>query len=110
MPLLAPTQIHPQQIKAALQESRIEKSGEPLNAKSMQELLAKHQLTPDDALECLADVMRGGESSAIRHRATETALKLNGLLDKDANKQDFHVTINILDSEFNKMNPILLPR
>ncbi len=112
MALLSPTQIHPQQIKAALQEHRIEaeKAGEALNAGSVRELLAKHQLTADDALEQLRDVMVGGESSAIRHRATETALKLNGLLDKDANKQDFHVTINILDSEFNKMNPILLPR
>lgn len=110
MPLLTPTQIHPQQIKAALQEARVEQSREPLNAKNVQELLAKHQLTADDALECLGDVMRSGESSAIRHRATETALKLNGLLDKDSNKQDFNVTINILDSEFRNQNPILIPR
>ncbi len=110
MALLSPTQIHPQQIKEALQQSRIEKVGEPLNAKSVQELLAKHSLTADDVLEQLGDVMRNGESGAIRHRAAETGLKLNGLLDKDANKQDFHVTINILDSEFNKMNPILIPR
>ncbi len=109
MALLSPTQIHPQQIKAALAESRIEKS-EPLNARSVQELLAKHQLTADDALECLGDAMRSGESSAIRQRATETALKLNGLLDKDSNKQDFNVTINILDSEFRNQNPILIPR
>lgn len=112
MALLSPTQIHPKQIKAAIEEAAIAKVPETASAdsKTLQGLLAKHQLTADDALESLADVMRSGESAAIRHRATETALKLNGMLDKDSNKQDFHVTINILDSEFKSMNPILLPR
>lgn len=110
MALLTPTQIHPKQIKAAIEESAIAKAEGSPDAKSLQGLLAKHQLTADDALESLSDVMRSGESAAIRHRATETALKLNGMLDKDSNKQDFHVTINILDSEFRGVNPILIPR
>jgi len=119
MPLLTPTQIHPREINAVIRPSQSDRAaaagelsadGVP-NAKGLRTLLEKHNLTADDALESLGDVMRSGGSDAIRHRATETALKLNGLLDKDSNKQDFHVTINILDGDYNSgLNPILLPR
>lgn len=102
MALLSPSQIH-----AVLKE---EAKASTKDASNLQNLLEKHQLTADDALESLNSNMRFGDSSSIRQRAVETALKLNGLLDSDNTKPDFHVTINILDSEFSGMNPILLPR
>ncbi len=102
MALLSPSQIH----AVLKEENKVAKT----SAGNLQNLLEKHQLTADDALESLNSNMRFGDSSSIRQRAVETALKLNGLLDSDNTKPDFHVTINILDSEFSGMNPILLPR
>ncbi len=105
MPLLSPSQIHSVLRESALPAPKSEKGNFILN-----NLLLKHSLTADDALERLSAEMQTGDTSATRIRATETALKLNGLLDSSENKPDFHVTINILDSEFSQCNPILIPR
>lgn len=106
MAILSPSQIHQVLAETAKEQKKNGTQG-PAN---LSELLEKHTLTADDALESLNSNMRFGDSSSIRQRAVETALKLNGLLDADNAKPDFHVTINILDSEFQGMNPILIPR
>ena len=105
MAILSPSQIH-----QVLKEEAKAQSKTGTGPANLSELLEKHTLTADDALESLNSNMRFGDSSSIRQRAVETALKLNGLLDADNAKPDFHVTINILDSEFQGMNPILIPR
>jgi hypothetical protein len=113
MPLLSTTQIHPVQIRETLAEIAQEKAPGTSQEKTLAGLLAKHQLTADDALEALGETMRTGETSAIRQRATETALKLNGLLEKDSGKGDFSVVINIIDpanAAAGGVNPILIPR
>jgi|SRR5665647_2410931 len=103
MPLLSPSQIH-----------KVISESQPAATRALQgelgQLLSKHNLTPDDALERLSDEMGSGANSGTRMRAIETALKLNGLLNTAEAVPDFHVTINILDSEFSMMNPILIPR
>ena len=106
MAILSPSQIHAV-LKEEQKATALRQQGAAIN---LSELLEKHTLTADDALESLNSNMRFGDSSSIRQRAVETALKLNGLLDSENAKPDFHVTINILDSEFQGMNPILLPR
>ncbi len=103
MPLLSPSQIY-----------QVIKESQPAATRSLQselgQLLTKHNLTPDDALEQLSGEMASGANPGTRMRAIETALKLNGLLNNAEAVPDFHVTINILDSEFSMMNPILIPR
>jgi hypothetical protein len=103
MAILSPSQIH-----AVLKEEAAARS--PKDVGSLTALLEKHNLTPDDVLMELRNTMVSGQSDSTRQRAIETSLRLNGLLDTDQNRPDFHVTINILDSEFSGMNPILLPR
>lgn len=107
MPLLSPNQIH-----AVLKQDRDEKLKKTVRPEQSElvELLSKHNLTPDEVLEQLSSEMRSGESAATRLRATETALKLNQLLDTDGAKPDFNVVINIIDGEFSGTNPILIPR
>jgi hypothetical protein len=113
MAILNPSQIHQVLREEAALRGEIlpkEKAGSAAAAVNLSDLLSKHQLTADDALCELRLMMQSGDSGSVRNKAIETALKLNGLLDTDQNRPDFHVTINILDSEFSMMNPILLPR
>ena len=112
MAILNPSQIHQVLREEAALRGEIlprDKTGAAA-AVNLSDLLSKHQLTADDALGELRLMMQSGDSGSVRNKAIETALKLNGLLDTDQNRPDFHVTINILDSEFSMMNPILLPR
>lgn len=53
--------------------------------------------------------MRTGDTSSARLSAAKIGLQLNGLLDQDAIKP-MNVTIIIQDSQFNQVNPILVPR
>ncbi len=77
----------------------------------LSDLLEKNNLTADEVLDNLSSQMRSAESDSTRLRAAEIALKLNGLLDnKDDGKANFNVTINIHDTEFSQLNPILIPR
>ena len=58
----------------------------------------------------LSSLLRSGENDGVRLRAAEMGLKLNKLLGDDSQRPDFSVTINIVDSEFTSLNPILIPR
>ena len=104
MPLLSPSQIH-----KVLREEGLAGATKAAVG-SLQDLLEKNSLTPDEVLENLSSQMRSAENPATRLRAAEIALKLNGLLNSDENRPDFHITINIIDSDFSGVNPILLPR
>jgi hypothetical protein len=105
MALLSPSQIH-----SALKEVQRTKPANPDDPVNLKELLVKNNLTPDEVLDNLSSQMRTAETPATRLRAAEVALRLNGLLDSDTTKPDFHVTINIIDNEFSGTNPILIPR
>src|SRR6516164_4299997 len=105
MALLSPSQIH-----SALKEVQKTKPANPDDPVNLKELLVKNNLTPDEVLDNLSSQMRTAETPATRLRAAEVALRLNGLLDSDTTKPDFHVTINIIDNEFSGTNPILIPR
>lgn len=102
MPLLDPKQIHAVLQREAIPAARRERS-------DLSQLLEDANLSPSEVLEQLSNVMRCGETEGNRLRAAETALKLNGLLTPEDHR-DFTVIINISDSEFGDINPILIPR
>lgn len=102
MPLISPQQLHTALRQAPAKE---------LNKRSdLVELLENNNLTPDEILLNLSSLMRSGENDGVRLRAAEMGLKLNKLLGDDSQRPDFQVTINIIDSEFASLNPILIPR
>ena len=102
MPLISPQQLH-----SALRQA----PAKELNKRSdLVELLENNNLTPDEILLNLSSLMRSGENDGVRLRAAEMGLKLNKLLGDDSQRPDFQVTINIIDSEFASLNPILIPR
>lgn len=102
MPLLSPSQIY-----KVLQEER--SPAIKASERKLDRLLAESNLTAPEVLDNLSSLMRCGESDAVKLKAAETALKLNGLLEKDFVRQDMSVTIIINDS-FHVVNPILIPR
>lgn len=102
MPLISPQQLH-----AALRQ---EPAKELSKRSDLTELLKDNSLTPDEILMNLSSLMRSGENDGVRLRAAEMGLKLNKLLGDDSQRPDFSVTINIIDSEFASLNPILIPR
>ena len=101
--------LNPNQIYQVLKDE-LPKPGRRSDPDSLAGLLAKNGLTPDEILEQISHEMKTAETATARIGAAKVGLQLNGLLDSDNTKPDFHVTINILDSEFSQMNPILLPR
>ena len=102
MPLLSPSQIHQVLRQELPQREGIEK-------KSLEILLENSDLTAPEILESINNLMRCGENDSVRLKAAETALKLNGLLDRDGHET---VSVNIIihDSEYTSINPILIPR
>lgn len=104
MPLLSPSQIH-QALKPVQSLAKRENGKTELS-----ELLANNNLSPDEILMNLSSLLRAGENDGVRLRAAEMGLKLNKLLGDDSQRPDFSVTINIVDSEFTSLNPILIPR
>jgi len=106
MSLLNPKQIH-EVLAAELGHAPAALKADPKG--TLEKLLFKNNLTADEVLDNLSSLMRTAEGESTRLRAAETALKLNGLLDSDGPKNDFSVTINIIDNEFS-VNPILVPR
>ena len=102
MPLISPQQLH-----SAL---KIQPTKELNKRSDLTELLKDNSLTPDEILMNLSSLMRSGENDGVRLRAAEMGLKLNKLLGDDSQRPDFQVTINIIDSEFASLNPILIPR
>lgn len=101
MPLLDPHQIHEVLQRATERPTRPDRE-------NLRDLLQRTNLSPEEVLDQLSSIMRTGETEGNRLRAAETALKLNGLLTPEDNR-DFTVVINIQDSEFS-LNPILIPR
>ena len=101
MPLLDPHQIHEVLQRATERPARPDRE-------NLRDLLQRTNLSPEEVLDQLSSIMRTGETEGNRLRAAETALKLNGLLTPEDNR-DFTVVINIQDSEFS-LNPILIPR
>ena len=107
MPLLSPNQI--QEVQKALRPSR--PSIGTIDESELSELLEQSGLSTREALTRLEELMVAGETGAIRLRAAEMALKLNGLLNKDSEQnQPINVNIVIRDFEFQGINPILIPR
>ena len=102
MALLSVNQIH-----KVLAE---EQAGKPKPQTELAQLLEKHSLTPDDALSNLRDNMVCGDTGAVRQKAIDTVLKLNGLLSAGDEQRDFKVIINIIDPQYSEVNPILIPR
>jgi len=102
MPLLSPSQIH-QVLRQELPLKKIERK------ESLEILLENSGLTAPEILESINNLMRCGENDSVRLKAAETALKLNGLLDRDGHEA---VSVNIIihDSEYTSINPILIPR
>jgi len=104
VPLLSPSQIH-----EVLKKELPARSANGDNPGVLARLLENSNLTPEEVLLNLSSLLRSGETDAVRLRAAETALRLNGLLEKDSAAQNFSVTINIHDSDYS-INPILIPR
>lgn len=105
--------LNPSQIHAVLKEEKAAaaaSAGAKVDPASLAALLEKHSLTPDDVLENLRSNMIAGDTGAIRQKAVDTALKLNGLLNSEGTQPDFRVIINIIDPQFAELNPILIPR
>src|SRR5678815_1128161 len=100
MSLLNPKQIY--EVLQAEQPKRL-KNDDP---GSLVSLLLKNGLSPDEILEQISHEMKTAENPTARISAAKVGLQLNGLLDSENTRPDFHVTINILDSEFSGMNPI----
>lgn len=109
MPLLSPSQIHAVLRQEACAQTPSVNGSETLKSNQLRKLLEDSNLSAPEVLENLSSLLRSGETDGVRLRAAETALRLNGLLDKDSNAQAFSVVINILDSDFD-VNPILIPR
>lgn len=103
--LLTPNQIH----KVIRQAAEPNESPAAVK-KQLTKLLEDANLTAPEVLDNLSSMMRSGESDGVRLRAAETALKLNGLLDSDTEKNQFQVAIIIKDSIFGDVNPIVIPR
>src|SRR5258706_12239057 len=102
--------LDPKQIYEVLQAERKPRHTSAGETETLVSLLIKNGLSPDEILEQISHEMKTAETATARIGAAKVGLQLNGLLDSDNTKPDFHVTINILDSEFSGMNPILLPR
>jgi hypothetical protein len=111
MPLLSPialTEIH-KVLKP--QATKTVDSLESSAADGISGLMDLRGLSEEELLEHLNNIVIGGETSAVKVRALEIALKLKGHLQ---NRQDgqgnISVNIVIADSEFGGANPILVPR
>lgn len=106
MPLLTPN-LSQSQIHQVLRE--VKGSRPEGNSTDLKQLLEGNNLSPNEVLDALASIMRGGENESVRLRAAETALKLNGMLDKNEGMQIPNVTILINNGD-GGINPILIPR
>src|SRR5215471_11411804 len=106
MSLLNPKQIH--EVLAA--QMGTAPAALKTNPKArLEKLLEDSNLTPGEVLDNLSSMMRSSEADSVRLGAAKVALELNGLINADGAKNDFNVTINIIDNEFS-VNPILVPR
>lgn len=82
---------------------------EVLPNKPLSELLYENRLDVGTILSHLCDIIESNDSSAVKLRSIETALKLNGVLnDKTQDNQSF--VFNIIIKDNYKENPIIIPR
>lgn len=110
MPLLSTSQI-----TAVLKKERLSENGNPLPFSKdpkahLRRLLDDANLSPEEILENLSSQMRSAESDAVRLGAAKVALQMQGMLSDENNGAQFNVVININDSEYVDVNPILIPR
>jgi hypothetical protein len=99
MPLLSPTAI-----RDVLKESGL------TDQTDIKKILEANSLSPNDVIQEVGYILRGGESSAIKLRAAETALKLNGLLNNRDEGPTAPIVNIIINDSANIENPILIPR
>lgn len=113
MPIINPVSpslelVNRNQVQEALTQVKKEKP-----KKNLTELLDDNGLSVDDILRQIADVMVGGETSAVKMKAAEIGCKLHGLMETENIKQQPIVNIIIKDtriSDVNGINPICVPR
>lgn len=104
MPILSPKQI--QEVKRELQPT----AARPTEGFDLSALLKEKNLAPEQVLEQVQMLMVFGETGSIQLGAAKIAAELNGLLKKDMVAAPIPVIINIVDSGFVGINPILIPR
>lgn len=103
MPLLRPDQIHEVLKQSGLKNPRSDENTE------LKDLLDRSNLSPEDCLDQVASIMRGGANENTRLQAAKLALELNGLLEKDSVTPPPTVIFNINGDNIG-LNQILLPR
>ncbi len=107
MSLLNPSQIH-----KVLSSAGVTKAPAREDVSELSQLLNNSGLSPEEVLDNVGSIMRGGETEAVRLRAAELGLKLNGFInnnDKAISAPIVNITIH--DLEINsQINPILIPR
>lgn len=110
MPILSPKQLS--EIHQVLKPAKtIAPEAAEGQLQAISDLMDVRGLSEEELLEHINNILVGGETSAVKLRAAEIALKLKGhLVNKQDNGQNVHVQINILDSEFSGVNQILVPR
>lgn len=100
--------LNPLAIDTVLQEAGLRRKV-PSNKQELSDLLDNSNLSKEEVLETISELMRGADSSSTRLAAAKIGAELNGLLVEDASKTVPVVNIVIHDSEFS-LNPIVIPR
>jgi hypothetical protein len=103
MPLLNPLAIN-----SILNEAGITRRPKT-EKQELTELLENNNLSADDVLQTMSELMRAADTSSTRLAAAKIAAEMNGMLVTDGVKQIPVVNIVIHDSEFS-LNPIIIPR
>lgn len=99
MPLLSPKQIH----------GVFEEVGLAPRPSDLESILKRNNLAPQDVIEALSDIVHGGETSQVKLKGAEIALKLNGMLNNNEGVAIPIVNI-IIHGSVNEINPICIPR
>lgn len=99
-------------IQEALRQAGIVKDSSDAPT-TVNELLDDQDLSLRQTIQHLADIASGADTSAVKLRAIETALKLRGVLkEQAAPPPTFNIIINDKSGNpsVNGLNPILIPR
>ena len=108
--LMNPKQLTPGGIREVLKESSLVPSAGRQAKGDLSLLLEEAKLSPQEILSQVGELMHYGETGAIKARAAEIGLKLNGMLSSDDGIKIPIVNIIIQDSQYTGINPILIPR
>ena len=106
---LNPNQLTVSGIKEVLKESSLIPRADSSKG-DLSVLLEEAKLSPAEILSQVGELMHYGETGAIKARAAEIGLKLNGMLSSDDGIRIPIVNIIIRDSQYTEINPILIPR